>query len=67
MLYVLLGQDDFSLRQVLEGIKKGIGDHDLLPANITVLEGQQLPFAQLISICQKVPFRANSLTFSSFG
>jgi len=58
LLYVLLGQDDFSLRQTLEGIKKGIGDHDLLPANITVLEGQQLPLAQLRSICETVPFLA---------
>jgi len=58
LLYILQGQDDFSLRQVLEGIKKGIGDHDLLPANITVLEGQQLPLAQLRSICQTVPFLA---------
>jgi len=55
---VLHGQDDFSLRQALEGIKKSIGDHDLLAANITVLEGQQLPLAQLRSICQTVPFLA---------
>jgi len=58
LLYILLGQDDFSLRQVLEGIKKGIGDHDLLLANITVLEGQQLPLAQLRSVCETVPFLA---------
>ncbi len=58
MLYVLVGQDDFSLRQVLEGIKKGTGDHDLLAADITVLEGQQLPLAQLRNICETVPFLA---------
>ena len=52
LLYILQGQDDFSLRQALEGIKKGIGDYDLLPANITMLEGQQLSLAQLRSICQ---------------
>ncbi len=56
LLYILQGQDDFSLRQALEGIKKGIGDYDLLPANITMLEGQQLSLAQLRSICQTVPF-----------
>ena len=58
MLYVLHGQDDFSLRQALEEIKRGIGDHDLLAANITVLEGQQLPLAQLRNICDTVPFLA---------
>jgi len=58
LLYVLLGQDDFSLRQALEEIKKGVGDHDLLPADITVLEGQQLPLAQLRNICETVPFLA---------
>ena len=58
LLYILLGQDDFSLRQALEEIKKGIGDHDLLPANITVLEGQHLPLAQLRSACETVPFLA---------
>jgi DNA polymerase-3 subunit delta len=58
LLYILQGQDDFSLRQTLEGIKKSIGDHDLLPANTTVLDGQQLPLAQLRSICETVPFLA---------
>jgi len=58
LLYILQGQDDFSLRQALEGIKKSIGDHNLLPANITVLEGQQLPLAQLRNICETVPFLA---------
>jgi len=58
LLYVLLGQDDFSLRQALEEIKRGIGDQALLPANITVLDGQQLPLAQLTGICQTVPFLA---------
>ncbi len=55
---MLHGQDDFSLRQVLEGIKRGTGDHDLLAADITVLEGQQLPLAQLRNICETVPFLA---------
>jgi hypothetical protein len=46
LLYILLGQDDFSLHEALEEIKRGIGDHTLLPANTTVLDGQQLPLAQ---------------------
>jgi DNA polymerase-3 subunit delta len=58
LLYILLGQDDFSLRQALEEITRGIGDHDFSPANITVLEGQQLSLAQLRNICQTVPFLA---------
>ena len=55
-----MGQDDFSLRQALEEIKRGIGDDALLLANITVLDGQQLSLAQLRSICETVPFLAEN-------
>ena len=58
MLYILLGPDDFSLHESLEEIKRGVGDQALLPANTTVLDGQQLPLAQLRSICETVPFLA---------
>jgi len=58
LLYILLGQDDYSRRQALEGIKKDLGDHDFASANITELEGQQLSLAQLRSICETVPFLA---------
>ena len=58
MLYVLLGQDDFSLRQSLEQIKKGIGDQELLATNTTTLDGQQLALDQLSNVCETLPFLA---------
>ena len=58
MLYVLWGQDDFSLYQSLEEIKRGIGDQALLAINTTTLDGQQLTLDQLKAVCETVPFLA---------
>ncbi len=58
MVYVLLGQDDFSVHESLEEIKRGIGDEALLPANTTVLDGLKLSLAELEAICETVPFLA---------
>ncbi len=58
MLYILLGQDDFSLRQSLEGIKRSLGDQTILAANTTTLDGQQLTLDQLRTVCETVPFLA---------
>ena len=58
MLYVLHGEDNFSLTRSLEEIKQGLGDPSLLAANTTTLEGQQLSLDQLRTICETVPFLA---------
>lgn len=58
MLHVLLGEDDFSLRQTLEEIKKGIGDQATLMTNTTTLDGRRLTLDNLKSICGTVPFLA---------
>jgi len=58
LLYILLGQDDFSLRQALEEIKRGMGDESLLSANTTTLDGQQMGLDQLRSACETAPFLA---------
>ena len=58
MLYILLGQDDFSRRQALEEIKRGMGDQTLLATNTTTLDGQQLTLDQLRAVCETVPFLA---------
>jgi len=57
-LYILSGEDDFSINQSLEEIKKGIGDRDMLSANTTVLDGQQATPDRLRSVCETVPFLA---------
>ena len=56
MLYILAGQDDFSLGGSLEEIKRGIGDQALLAANTTILDGQQVTLDQLRAVCETVPF-----------
>jgi DNA polymerase-3 subunit delta len=58
LLYILIGEDDFSLTRSLEEIKRGIGDQSLLVANTTNLDGQQVTVDQLRSICETVPFLA---------
>ncbi len=56
MLHVLLGEDDYSIRQALEEIKKTIGDETALLTNTTVLDGRQISLDQLHSACETVPF-----------
>ncbi len=56
MLYILLGQDDFSRRQWLDEIKGGMGDQALLAANTTTFDGQQMTLDQLRTVCETVPF-----------
>jgi DNA polymerase III subunit delta len=59
LLHVLVGDDDYSIRQALEDIKKAIGDPAALMPNTTVLEGQTLAADQLRAVCQTVPFLAD--------
>ena len=58
MLYILWGEDDFSLRQSLEEIKRGMGDQAMLAVNTTTLDGQQMTLDQLRTVCGTVPFLA---------
>lgn len=58
MLYILAGQDDFSLNQSLEEIKRSIGDRELLAANTTVLDGGEVTPDQLRVVCKTAPFLA---------
>ena len=57
-MYILSGEDDFSINQSLEEIKKGMGDRDMLSANTTVFDGQQVTPGQLRAVCGTVPFLA---------
>jgi len=58
LLYMLLGKDDFSLRQSLEEIKSSIGDPTALATNTTVFDGQQVTVDQLRTVCETIPFLA---------
>lgn len=56
MLYILHGQDDFSLNQALSRIKADLGDRETVETNITRLEGQRLTLGELRSKCDALPF-----------
>jgi DNA polymerase-3 subunit delta len=58
LLHILIGEDDFSLRQALEEIKKTIGDPTALMTNTTVLDGKTVTLEQLRNACETVPFLA---------
>jgi DNA polymerase-3 subunit delta len=58
LLYILLGQDDYSLSELLEEIKRAIGDQTLLATNATTLDGQQITIDQLKAVCGTLPFLA---------
>ncbi len=58
MLYILYGEDDFSLREALAEIKQEMGDKELLATNTTIIQGQNLTLQQLIMNCDTLPFLA---------
>jgi len=58
LLYLLLGEDDFSISQLLEEIKRGMGDQTTLVANTSVLDGQQVNLNQLSAVSETLPFLA---------
>ncbi len=56
MLYILMGRDEFSLRESLGELEKSIGDQSLLSVNTTILDGQQLTVNQLRAVGETAPF-----------
>lgn len=56
MFYILYGQDDFSLKQVMEKIRLGLGDQEIVATNTTRLEGQHLTLSELRNKCGATPF-----------
>ena len=56
MLYLLTGEDDFTLNQALDGIKKEIGDPAALSVSTTTLDGKEVTAEHLRTVCETVPF-----------
>jgi DNA polymerase III subunit delta len=56
LLYILYGEDEFSLEEALQEIKKSLGDPSMLSFNTTVLEGAQLNIDQLEAVARSTPF-----------
>ncbi len=58
MIYVLHGEDDFSQKEFLDGLRDEVGVPELLEANTSVLAGAELTLGQLRDVCSVVPFLA---------
>ena len=56
MLYILYGQDDFSLYQAVKEIKASLGDWEMVAAGTTNLDGQRLTLNELRDKCGAAPF-----------
>jgi DNA polymerase III subunit delta len=58
LLYILWGDDQFSLEETLQGIKKGLGDISMLATNMHFLDGQKLSVNDLRAVGEAMPFLA---------
>jgi DNA polymerase-3 subunit delta len=58
LLYILSGEDDYSINEEIKVIKNCIGDESLLAINTTVLDGRKLSAEQLVAVAETVPFLA---------
>jgi DNA polymerase III subunit delta len=58
LLHVFIGEDDFSLKQALEDVKKSIGDATALMSNTSAFEGKTLTPEHLRAACESMPFLA---------
>ena len=53
---VFYGEDEFSLREELAGIKSEIDSDSLLAGNVVALDGRALKPGELLSVCATMPF-----------
>ncbi|MDD5703099.1 MAG: DNA polymerase III subunit delta, partial [Dehalococcoidales bacterium] len=58
MLYILWGEDPYSLEEELQRIKNNLGDVSLISTNTSVLEGRKLTPNDLKAVGQAMPFLA---------
>ena len=58
MIYILWGEDQFSLEEKLQEIKSQLGDLSLMATNTTVLDGQKLSLNELKMVGEAMPFLA---------
>jgi len=58
VLYILLGEDDYSLHQALGEIKRATGDQAMLESNTTILDNREVTLDELQTVCETAPFLA---------
>jgi DNA polymerase III subunit delta len=56
LLYILWGEDEFSIAETLQTIKNSCGDSSLLSTNTTLFDGQKLAVNELKSVVGAMPF-----------
>jgi DNA polymerase-3 subunit delta len=56
LLYILSGEDDFSIARELDTIKKGIGDQEMLSTNTNILDGKTVTVDEFRAVCESAPF-----------
>lgn len=59
MIYVFTGDDSYSQQAVLKELRAAVGPPEVLEANINRLAGHDLKLAELLAVCNAVPFLAN--------
>jgi len=55
LLYILSGEDDFSIAG-RDAIKKSIGDQGMLSTNTNTLDGKQVSADEFRAVCESAPF-----------
>ena len=58
MIYLLYGEDDFSLREFLVELRSQIGPAEVIDANSATLNASEISPQQLLETCSGVPFLA---------
>lgn len=58
MIFLLHGQDTYSLREFLDSLREGVGMPDVRDANITTLTASEAVPDTLVNMCQAMPFLA---------
>lgn len=56
MLYIIWGEDDFSIEEYLQEIKVSLGNSSMLSTNTNVLEGRKLNPSALRAVGEAMPF-----------
>jgi DNA polymerase III subunit delta len=58
LLYILCGENAYTLEEELREIKRGLGHDSLLSSNTTVLEGQKITVNDIKAVGEAMPFLA---------
>jgi DNA polymerase III subunit delta len=59
LIYILWGEDEFSLEETLRGIKKNLGEMSFMESNTHIFDGQKLSVNELRAVGEAMPFLAS--------